>query len=210
MSEKESKKLNTGSIATKKSQTKDTKKNDESVKNSSVKVSTNSSVAIKSNVVPSLKNSDSSADTEPKIVVVQKKQTSTKSSNLGNRKYGTGRRKNAIARVWIMPGKGLVSINGKDSTKYFPREFHVKSIIQPFVVTNTLGQYDVICTVKGGGLSGQAGAILHGVSRALDQMVPDFHTILRKAGMLTRDPRVVERKKYGQHKARKSTQFSKR
>jgi small subunit ribosomal protein S9 len=94
--------------------------------------------------------------------------------------------------------------------QYFTREAHTKSLLRPFVVTNTAGQYDIICTVRGGGISGQLGAVLHGVSRALDKIAPEFHSILRKSGFLTRDSRVVERKKYGKHKARKSTQFSKR
>ncbi|MCZ6915062.1 MAG: 30S ribosomal protein S9, partial [Rickettsia endosymbiont of Ixodes persulcatus] len=92
----------------------------------------------------------------------------------------------------------------------FPSETYVKTILQPFVLTKTIDQYDVICTVRGGGISGQKGAILHGISKALDKSAPDFHAILRKGGLLTRDSRVVERKKYGQRKARKKTQFSKR
>lgn len=124
--------------------------------------------------------------------------------------YGTGRRKNAVARVWLKPGTGQVTINSKSLEEYFHREFYKKSVIKPFVVTKTLGQYDVSCTLAGGGLSGQAGALLHGIARALDKLVPDFHKSLRSNGFLTRDSRVVERKKYGKHKARKSTQFSKR
>jgi len=124
--------------------------------------------------------------------------------------YGTGRRKNAIARVWIKIGSGKITVNKKNVEQYFTRESHTKSLQQPFVATNTFGQYDIICTVKGGGMSGQMGAVLHGVSRALDKIAPEHHSILRQAGFLTRDSRVVERKKYGKHKARKSTQFSKR
>lgn len=127
-----------------------------------------------------------------------------------NQGYGTGRRKNAIARVWVRSGTGQVVVNKKSLEQYFSRESHGKIIVAPFVATKTFGQYDVICTVKGGGSSGQAGAIVHGVARALDSLVPDFHKILRQGGFLTRDSRVVERKKYGKHKARKSTQFSKR
>lgn len=137
------------------------------------------------------------------------KQSSLKSGSF-NDSYGTGRRKNAIARVWVKPGNGQVIVNKKSMELYFSREAHRKSILQLFAATKTLGQYDVICTVKGGGSSGQAGAILHGAARALDKAVPDFHGILRKGGFLTRDSRVVERKKYGKHKARRSTQFSKR
>jgi len=127
-----------------------------------------------------------------------------------NQSYGTGRRKNAIARVWVRQGSGKIIVNKKDVEQYFARDTHKKSILQPFAATNTLGQYDIICTVKGGGLSGQAGAVLHGAARALDKLAPEFHDPLHKGGFLTRDSRVVERKKYGKHKARKSTQFSKR
>ncbi|HJD56567.1 MULTISPECIES: 30S ribosomal protein S9 [Rickettsieae] len=130
--------------------------------------------------------------------------------NSDNKVYGTGRRKNAIARVWLKSGSGKVIVNKKNVEQYFTRESHTKSLLQPFVVTKTSGQYDIICTVKGGGKSGQMGAVLHGVARALDKIAPEFHSILRKSGFLTRDSRVVERKKYGKHKARKSTQFSKR
>ncbi|MCC8406029.1 MAG: 30S ribosomal protein S9 [Rickettsia endosymbiont of Ecitomorpha arachnoides] len=124
--------------------------------------------------------------------------------------YATGKRKNAIARVWLKVGKGKIVVNKKTIDQYFPSETYVKTILQPFVLTKTIDQYDVICTVKGGGMSGQKGAILHGISKALDKSAPDFHAILRKGGLLTRDSRVVERKKYGQRKARKKTQFSKR
>jgi len=124
--------------------------------------------------------------------------------------YGTGRRKNSIARVWVKPGKGVVTVNKRDVSDYFPRESYRTMINQLFVDTKTTGQYDVVCTAKGGGTTGQAGAIIHGIARALDCISEDFHTILRKNGFLTRDSRVVERKKYGKRKARKSTQFSKR
>ncbi|EER22132.1 MULTISPECIES: 30S ribosomal protein S9 [Rickettsia] len=124
--------------------------------------------------------------------------------------YATGKRKNAIARVWLKVGKGKIVVNKKTIDQYFPSETYVKTILRPFVLTKTIDQYDVICTVRGGGISGQKGAILHGISKALDKSAPDFHAILRKGGLLTRDSRVVERKKYGQRKARKKTQFSKR
>ena len=130
-------------------------------------------------------------------------------SNFG-KFYATGKRKNAIARVWLKTGKGKIVVNEKNVEQYFTSETDVKTILQPFVLTKTIDQYDVICTVKGGGLSGQKGAILHGIAKALDKSAPDFHTILRKGGLLTRDSRVVERKKYGRRKARKKTQFSKR
>lgn len=124
--------------------------------------------------------------------------------------YGTGRRKNSIARVWVRPGQGVITINKKDVSTYFARESYRTMINQVFVDTKTAGQYDVVCTTKGGGTTGQAGAIIHGIARALDCLSEDFHSVLRKNGFLTRDSRVVERKKYGKRKARKSTQFSKR
>jgi len=126
------------------------------------------------------------------------------------RSYATGRRKSSSARVWIKKGSGKITINGRDATIYFGRPVLRMIIGQVFEVTNTKGEIDVTCTVKGGGLSGQAGAILHGIARALDKFNPDFHSILRKGGFLTRDSRSVERKKPGRPKARKSFQFSKR
>jgi small subunit ribosomal protein S9 len=126
------------------------------------------------------------------------------------RAYATGKRKNAIARVWIKPGSGSVSVNGRVLEKYFAREALRMKISQPFVVTARDSQYDVFCTVKGGGLSGQAGAVKHGISKALDAFEPDLHGLLKRAGFLTRDSRVVERKKYGRRKARRRFQFSKR
>jgi small subunit ribosomal protein S9 len=124
--------------------------------------------------------------------------------------YGTGRRKNAIARVWVKRGKGDYKINSKTLAIYFPREYHAAAILKPFVTTNSLGQFDLFCTVKGGGKTGQAEAIRHGIARALDCLLPEMHATLRKNGLLTRDSRVVERKKYGKKKARRSPQFSKR
>lgn len=126
------------------------------------------------------------------------------------RSYATGKRKNAVARVWIKPGKGLVSINKKTMDEYFARPVLKMIVEQPFGITNRSGQFDVICTVKGGGLSGQAGAIKHGISKALNEYEPELREILKKAGFLTRDARVVERKKFGRAKARRSYQFSKR
>jgi small subunit ribosomal protein S9 len=126
------------------------------------------------------------------------------------RSYATGKRKNAIARVWVKPGAGRLSINGRDAETYFARPVLRMILAQPFQVTNRLGQYDIFCTVTGGGLSGQAGAVRHGISKALSLREPDLRPILKKAGMLTRDSRVVERKKYGKAKARRSFQFSKR
>ncbi len=127
-----------------------------------------------------------------------------------NRSYATGKRKNAIARVWIKPGAGKVTVNGRDQETYFARPVLRMIINQPFVVVDREGQYDVVCTVKGGGLSGQAGAVRHGISRALTFYEPTLRPALKKEGFLTRDSRVVERKKYGRRKARRSFQFSKR
>ena len=124
--------------------------------------------------------------------------------------YGTGRRKDAVARVWIKPGKGKIVINGREFEEYFPRPAHRTLLLQPLVETKTIGTFDLICTVKGGGITGQSGAIRHGLSRALDNYSPNLHVLLSRAGYLTRDSRTVERKKYGQKKARKRFQFSKR
>jgi small subunit ribosomal protein S9 len=126
------------------------------------------------------------------------------------RSYGTGRRKNAIARVWVKPGSGKVTINGRDVEQYFARPVLRMILNQVFEVTEREGQFDVIATVTGGGLSGQAGAVRHGLSRALQNFEPTLRPALKKAGFLTRDSRVVERKKYGKAKARRSFQFSKR
>jgi len=126
------------------------------------------------------------------------------------RSYATGRRKNAIARVWIKPGRGDINVNGKTVTAYFARPVLRMLITQPFLISDRYNQFDVFCTVNGGGLSGQAGALRHGISRALTYYEPDLRPILKLAGFLTRDSRVVERKKYGKAKARRSFQFSKR
>jgi small subunit ribosomal protein S9 len=126
------------------------------------------------------------------------------------RAYATGRRKDAVARVWIKPGSGKIIINGREQEVYFARPTLRLVINQPFQVADRDGQYDVIATVKGGGLSGQAGAVKHGISQALTKFEPALRSAVKAAGFLTRDPRVVERKKYGRAKARKSFQFSKR
>ena len=126
------------------------------------------------------------------------------------RAYATGRRKNAVARVWIKPGKGEILVNGKKVMEYFARPVLRMLLTQPFLVADRYNQFDVNCTVVGGGLSGQAGAVRHGISRALTNYEPDLRGILKVAGFLTRDSRVVERKKYGRAKARRSFQFSKR
>ena len=126
------------------------------------------------------------------------------------RAYATGRRKDAVARVWIKPGSGKVVVNGRDQEVYFARPTLRLVIDQPFQVAERAGQYDVIATVKGGGLSGQAGAVKHGIAQALAKFEPALRGAVKAAGFLTRDSRVVERKKYGRAKARRSFQFSKR
>lgn len=126
------------------------------------------------------------------------------------RTYATGKRKDAVARVWIKPGSGQLTVNGRAGEVYFARPVLRMVLSQPFQVTDRLGQYDINCTVTGGGLSGQAGAVRHGISKALCLREPELRSILKRVGMLTRDSRVVERKKYGRAKARRSFQFSKR
>ncbi|AOT55857.1 30S ribosomal protein S9 [Weissella soli] len=124
--------------------------------------------------------------------------------------YGTGRRKNSVARVRLVPGNGAITINGKSVEDYIPFANLREVMVQPFNVTETLGNYDVLVNVNGGGFSGQSGAIRHGISRALLQVDPDFRAALKAAGLLTRDARMKERKKPGLKKARKASQFSKR
>jgi len=126
------------------------------------------------------------------------------------RAYATGKRKDAVARVWVKPGSGKIIINDRAVETYFARPVLRMMIQQPLVASNRQGQYDVICTVSGGGLSGQAGAVRHGLSKALTNYEPDLRSVLKRGGFLTRDSRVVERKKYGKAKARRSFQFSKR
>ncbi|MDA8230612.1 MAG: 30S ribosomal protein S9 [Magnetospirillum sp.] len=126
------------------------------------------------------------------------------------RAYATGKRKNAVARVWVKPGSGKITVNSRAVEVYFARPVLRMLINQPFQATRSEGQFDIVCTVTGGGLSGQAGALRHGISRALTFFDPAMRPALKAGGFLTRDPRVVERKKYGKHKARRSTQFSKR
>jgi small subunit ribosomal protein S9 len=167
--------------------------------------------------VPTLKEleENSKGTTKPVVSLVKAEapkiiQCKSKKSTADGGGYGTGRRKDSVARVWVKPGKGKITINSKEFSLYFPRESYRTAILRPFVETNTTGQYDVVCTAKGGGTTGQAGAIVHGIARALDCISDEFHDTLKKFGFLTRDSRVVERKKYGKRKARKSTQFSKR
>ncbi len=126
------------------------------------------------------------------------------------RAYATGKRKNAIARVWVKPGPGKITVNGKEYADYFSRPVLQMIMRQPLVLTDRASQFDIICTVTGGGLSGQAGAVRHGISKALTYYEPELRATLKKAGFLTRDSRVVERKKFGKAKARRSFQFSKR
>ena len=140
---------------------------------------------------------ESAAPAEPKI------------DSLG-RSYATGRRKDAAARVWVKRGTGQVTINGRKLEVYFARPVLQMILAQPFEATERVGEFDVVATVRGGGLSGQAGAIRHGISRALTLFEPGLRSTLKAGGFLTRDPRVVERKKYGKAKARRSFQFSKR
>jgi len=149
---------------------------------------------------------DANAPASPQIEAVLREQQLDKFG----RAYATGRRKDAVARVWLKPGSGKIIVNGRDQEVYFARPTLRLIINQVFDVTDRRGQYDVIATVKGGGLSGQAGAVRHGISTALSRYAPPLRTAVKREGFLTRDPRVVERKKYGRAKARKSFQFSKR
>lgn len=126
------------------------------------------------------------------------------------RSYATGKRKNAVARVWVKPGTGKITVNGRDFTTYFARPVLQMILQQPIVAAARTGQFDIVATVTGGGLSGQAGAVRHGLSKALTYFEPGLRSVLKKGGFLTRDSRVVERKKYGKAKARRSFQFSKR
>ena len=155
--------------------------------------------------IESLQDIKKAANTEAAEVAVRK----AKKDKFG-RAYATGKRKDAVARVWIKAGKGEITINDKSIDQYFARPVLKMIINQPFEVANRVNEFDVVCTVKGGGLSGQAGAIKHGISKALDLYEPELRTCLKKAGFLTRDDRTVERKKYGRAKARRSYQFSKR
>ncbi len=127
------------------------------------------------------------------------------------RVYATGKRKTAVARVWLkVDGTGIITVNGKDYKEYFPRLTSQVKILEPFELTNTLGKFDVMATVKGGGISAQAEALRHGISKALQEYDPNLRPILKKAGLLTRDPRMKERKKYGKRGARRTPQYSKR
>ena len=151
-------------------------------------------------------NKDGVATQGPQIAAILREQQLDKQG----RAYATGRRKDAVARVWLKPGSGKIVVNGRDQEVYFARPTLRLVINQVFDITERRGQYDVVATVKGGGLSGQAGAVRHGISTALTRYEPGLRTIVKREGFLTRDPRVVERKKYGRAKARRSFQFSKR
>ena len=149
------------------------------------------------------------AEAAPAVVTEAAVTYEPKRDDLG-RSYATGKRKDAVARVWIKPGSGKVTVNGKELNTYFARPVLQMILRQPFQVAGVDGQFDVMATVKGGGLSGQAGAVKHGISKALQLYDPSLRGALKAAGFLTRDSRVVERKKFGRAKARKSFQFSKR
>jgi small subunit ribosomal protein S9 len=153
--------------------------------------------------------SEASSAASDTVAPVEAEVVAPKIDHLG-RSYATGKRKNAVARVWIKPGSGKFTVNGKDGDEYFARPVLRMLIRQPFSSAERTNQYDVVCTVKGGGLSGQAGAVRHGISRAVVFYEPGLRAVLKKGGFLTRDSRVVERKKYGRAKARRSFQFSKR
>ncbi len=146
---------------------------------------------------------------EQEIVLKAPVKKEPKLDDLG-RSYATGRRKDAVARVWLKPGTGKVTVNGKDQVEYFMRHTHRLILNQPFLVVDRVGKFDVMATVKGGGLSGQAGAVRHGISRAIENFDPTLRPALKKAGMMTRDDRIVERKKVGKHKARRTKQWAKR
>lgn len=148
-------------------------------------------------------------DLTPPVVADEVPSTEPELDELG-RSYATGKRKNAIARVWVQRGTGKITVNGRDQDIYFARPVLRMLLNQPFEAAERKGQFDVKCTVSGGGLSGQAGAVRHGISRALIKFEPPLRPALKKGGFLTRDSRVVERKKYGKPKARRSFQFSKR
>ena len=148
--------------------------------------------------------------TVKKAAPAKKAVAKTAAPKLNGATYATGKRKDSVARVYLMPGKGNITVNGKPSAEYFRRSVLQMIIAQPFGVTKRETAYDIVTFVEGGGLSGQAGAVKHGISKALELVEPELRSVLKAAGFLTRDSRVVERKHYGYRKARRSTQFSKR
>ena len=147
---------------------------------------------------------------QPQAAAVSEAPTHVQKLDAQGRAYATGKRKDAVARVWISPGSGRITVNEKPVNQYFARPVLRMILQQPLQVANRVDQYDIVATVAGGGLSGQAGAVRHGLSKALTYYEPDLRPPLKREGFLTRDPRVVERKKYGKKKARRSFQFSKR
>ena len=155
-----------------------------------------------------VKTEDAAVEATSEVTTVSEKKEPKIDAH--GRAYATGRRKDAVARVWLKPGSGKVVVNGKDQADYFGRNTHRLVLNQPFLIINAVGKYDIMATVKGGGLSGQAGAVRHGISRALENFDPELRPQLKKAGMLTRDARIVERKKVGKHKARRTKQWAKR
>ena len=157
-------------------------------------------LGVATGLTPAASEADTAPSNEPAVAKVDDQ----------GRAYATGKRKNAVARVWIKPGAGRITVNGREFETYFARPVLRMVINQPFSAVNRENQYDVMCTVKGGGLSGQAGAVRHGISKALTGFEPTLRPALKSGGFLTRDSRVVERKKYGKAKARRSFQFSKR
>lgn len=165
-------------------------------------------MATKKDEKPAAKKPAAKAAAKPATVIVKKEKAPREPKAPAF--YGTGRRKDASARVWVRPGKGKITVNGRDVETYFARPVLRMIINQPFTAIDRVGMFDVNCTVEGGGLSGQAGAVRLGISRALDTFDESFHVALRKGGFLTRDSRAVERKKYGRKKARRRFQFSKR
>jgi len=168
--------------------------------------------AVETNEAPAAAEAGETETVEAPAPVVVQPEAPLREQQLDKygRAYATGRRKDAVARVWLKPGSGKIEINGRDQTIYFARPTLRLVINQPFGVTEREGQYDVVATVKGGGLSGQAGAVKHGIAQALSRYEPALRTTVKREGFLTRDSRVVERKKYGKAKARRSFQFSKR
>ncbi len=165
----------------------------------------------KVNDLADLKNATQAADAPAaaETVTEEAPKREPKIDSLG-RAYGTGRRKDAVARVWVKPGTGKIVINGKEQEVYFKRKTQQLIINQPFLVSDQVSRFDVIATVKGGGLSGQAGAVRHGITRALADFDPELRPALKKAGFITRDSRTVEPKKIGKHKARRTKQWAKR
>ena len=157
--------------------------------------------------IKGLETKENNIQSETKVNIVQCRSRKLVGKNQA---YGTGKRKNAVARVWVMPGKGNITVNTKKLDEFFARDVYIKNIRQPLVLTGSNEQFDVKCTVKGGGTTGQSDAIANGIARALVCISEAHHPVLKKADLLTRDSRIVERKKYGRRKARKKAQFSKR